>query len=588
MRARDLTRSAEAALARKPIEQTIAKTPSKEEQRLHDLTHLPYAAWCESCVKHRARPDQRRRSGQAREAGPAISFNFAFTHASGIGPLGSPEDDDGAQMGVADDESGALWLIAVCAETGYVLGLPLKAKSQLNLIAHESLSFTQVLGHEEVTYYSDNEPTLRQVSRLLVQARGAMGLKTKMRTTKIYDHAGNSLVENAIQRVRSVAATLMENVAKHTGLRFNGQHPLWTWACRHSAWLLNRYQPVQGATSYELVHGRPYKGKLCQYGEVVFAYTKPKQGFKADPRWKVGICLGKSELQDAWVIGDGSRVFLSKSVRRVEDSWQRYLPCFKGFAAYSWEYQTNFGGRIVPSKRLVVLEGPEVGLMLPGVQDILEGDQEAQEVLAYARSYAGKLEAQREAEEKEEKASREMVEQEETLKLAEDKRKSVVEDQELSLPMVMAPSVDIPHASVVDEEKNQLGPSRPSAFSLLDSPSTPRSAAQKVGQPAESSIPEAKKLKPTIEKLTPEHEGVDPDPKRAKQDPTIQHERRVTATQVGNDVFYHMDSIIGEEELVAWQDETDDQAMDELPDELWSKECPFGQGTSRTTSGLRT
>ena len=143
-----------------------------------------------------------------------------------------------------------------------------------------------------------------------------MGLKTKMRTTKIYDHAGNSLVENAIQRVRSVAATLMENVARHTGLRFNGQRPLWTCTCRHSAWLLNRYQLAQGATSYtsyELVHGRPYKGKLGQYGEVVFAYTKPKQGFKADPRWKVGICLGKSELQDAWVIGDGSRVFLRSS-----------------------------------------------------------------------------------------------------------------------------------------------------------------------------------------------------------------------------------------------------------------------------------
>ena len=199
--------------------------------------------------------------------------------------------------------------------------------------------------------------------------------------------------------------------------------------------------------------------------------------------------------------------------------------------------------------------------MLPGVQDA---------VLAYARSYAGKLEAQREEEEKEEKSSGEMVEQEETLRLAEDKRKSVVEDQELGLPTVMAPGVDIPHASVVDEEKNQLGPSRPSAFSLLDSPSTPRSTAQKVGQPAESPIPEAKKLKPTIEKLTHGHEGVDPDPKRAKQDPTIQHERRVTATQVGTDVFYHMDSIIGEEELVAWQDETHDQALDELPDALWS------------------
>ena len=47
------------------------------------------------------------------------------------------------------------------------------------------------------------------------------------------------------------------------------------------------------------------------------AYTKPKQGFKADPRWKVGICLGKTDLQDNWIIGDGNRVLLSRSARRV-------------------------------------------------------------------------------------------------------------------------------------------------------------------------------------------------------------------------------------------------------------------------------
>ena len=157
------------------------------------------------------------------------------------------------------------------------------------------------------------------------------------------------------------------------------------------------------------------------------------------------------------------------------------------------------------------------------------------------------------------------------MRLAEDKRTSLGERQELDLLTVMAPSVDIPIASVVDEARNQAGPSRPSAFSLLEFPSTPRTTAQKVGQPAESPIPDAKKFKPTVEKVTHEHEGIDPEPKRAKQGLETQHERRVSATQVGDDVFYHMDSIIGEEEIVAWQDEMEEQAVDELPEALWSK-----------------
>ena len=350
LQARDLARHAQELQGREPREQALAKEPGEEEKRKHALTHVPYAPWCSACIKHRGRPDPHRRTGKARESGPVVSFDFSYTNARGIGPLGAPEESDQAQIGVPD-EGGALWLIAVCSETGYLMGLPLRSKNQTSLIAHELLAFTQLLGHEKVTYYADNEPATRQVLKLLVQARTAIGLETHMRTTKLYDSSGNSLAENAFQRIRGVAASLMEEVATQTGLRFSAQHPLWSWCCRHSAWVLNRFQATQGTTSYELVYGRPYEGKVCRYGEVVHAYVKPKQGYKADPKSKIGICLGKSETQDCWIIGDGSRVFLSRSIRRVEQSWQSFLSCFKAFSAFSWEYQTNFGGRIVPSKR---------------------------------------------------------------------------------------------------------------------------------------------------------------------------------------------------------------------------------------------
>lgn len=115
---------------------------------------------------------------------------------------------------------------------------------------------SQLLGHQEVAYYSDNEPTACQILKLLVTERSAIGLQTRMKTTKLYDSAGNALVENAIQRIRAVAATLMEAIVEEIGLRFNNQHPLWTWCCRHAAWTLNRFQVLQGTTSYELVFGR--------------------------------------------------------------------------------------------------------------------------------------------------------------------------------------------------------------------------------------------------------------------------------------------------------------------------------------------
>ena len=192
-----------------------------------------------------------------------------------------------------------------------------------------------------------------------------------MRTTRIYDAAGNSLVENAIQRIRNVAATLMESLTESTGLRFSSQHPFWTWARRHGAWLLNRFQPSQGLTSYELCQGRTYEGKLCEYGEICFAYSKP--------RWKVGICLGKTEIQDAWVIGDGNRVFLSRSLRRISNSNKKYLACYQNLTAYSWDFQQNFGGRIVPSKRLAAMVTGPMGVPMPVSKAIASHDEDALE-----------------------------------------------------------------------------------------------------------------------------------------------------------------------------------------------------------------
>ena len=116
--------------------------------------------------------------------------------------------------------------------------------------------------------------------------------------------------------MRQLACTLVQDVSQRTQLSFSFDHAIWSWAGRHAAWLLNRYQPVRGATGYELVYGRPYAGKVCRFAEPIYGYCKPRG--KADARWRVGPFLGKTEAQDAWVVGDEVDVMLTKSIRRVD------------------------------------------------------------------------------------------------------------------------------------------------------------------------------------------------------------------------------------------------------------------------------
>ena len=54
---------------------------------------------------------------------------------------------------------------------------PLRSKNQWDLIVRELLNFAGLVGHSELVYICDNEPTLRQPQRMVVNAR-LLGLPT--------------------------------------------------------------------------------------------------------------------------------------------------------------------------------------------------------------------------------------------------------------------------------------------------------------------------------------------------------------------------------------------------------------------------
>ena len=49
----------------------------------------------------------------------------------------------------------------------------------------------------------------------------------------------------------------------------SSNHALWTCCMRHAAWILNRFNPHQGLTAFEVVYGKPYHGQVCEFAEPV-------------------------------------------------------------------------------------------------------------------------------------------------------------------------------------------------------------------------------------------------------------------------------------------------------------------------------
>ena len=347
-------RETEAEQRRQPNPQKLAEAPDERTQQLHMLTHLPFQDWCPYCVAHRSRPDRHLRDGSVKDSGvPTVSFDFAHTKA--VAPGGNVQETEQV-----------IALVLVDSMTNFTGCVPVSKKNDFDLMVREILQFTQILGHSECTFLCDNEPAIIQVQKRAVNARQMMGLVTHSKTPAAYDHA-NSLCENIVNRVRGLEGTLMHSVQDKLSLQLNTNHGLWSWALRHSSWLLNCFAVVHGATPYELVYYKAYKGKMTEFAEPAFAYTHT--ALKGNPRWQRVIVLGKTEAQDTYVVFTGQSVMLTRSIRRISTDWKCHLGFFLHFNAPTWRFKAGFGGRVLPTKRHVAGQpasfNAPVGAVLP-------------------------------------------------------------------------------------------------------------------------------------------------------------------------------------------------------------------------------
>ena len=100
------------------------KLPTKEEMQAHVLTHLPYAAWCETCIRGRGREDAHRRKEKNSEESPAmplISADYCFMNLGTENEKGEPEV--ATVLVVADSRSGACCASMVPAKGLDALGV---------------------------------------------------------------------------------------------------------------------------------------------------------------------------------------------------------------------------------------------------------------------------------------------------------------------------------------------------------------------------------------------------------------------------------------------------------------------------------
>ena len=329
--AQDIATQVSQEVQREAEGQAVAYPPEDYGEVLkHCLTHLPYAPWCESCVKAKGRPDAHFRDGEhfTRREFPCISFDLCFT--------GKADDSTLESVMEADPKVKLVCLVMTDSSSGAVQASPMYNKAGIKMMAKEICRFVQWLGYNTLTLRCDQEPTMLRVEHHAQQALLRLGYKVTVDNPKIRDHASNGLVESAVHRLRQMATVLQCRIEEKTGVNIPMTHAVASWAFVHAAWLINCYVVRGGSTPFEVCTGRSYSGKLAEFGEPVLAYCYIQPGPKGGARWLKAVFLTKSLTNDMFVVGHGNTIRLTRSIKRIYDDWHNELKVLFDFVVPAW------------------------------------------------------------------------------------------------------------------------------------------------------------------------------------------------------------------------------------------------------------
>ena len=297
--------------------QMIPRLPTKAERQVHELTHWPFADWCESCVAARARSDPHRLQGSMRAEGkseyPVVSMDFCYTRG-----LEEPEEIDKEDLRLyGGDVKGGLALVVTDDWTRGVMALPTpgKGRRHAKFLAEQVVRYIGACSFSTCIIKADGEPSTRLLVDIIQKCRQKLGFKTLVEHSGPGDSQGNGRVEREIQTVRGLARTLVRRLSEGAGIRINCQGPLFQWAMRHAGWLITHFRRHNGsATAYEQITGRKYQGKLAIFGERVLARLP---GGAGDDRFKPSVWLGKTDRADFHIVATTDGLRWTRTIRRL-------------------------------------------------------------------------------------------------------------------------------------------------------------------------------------------------------------------------------------------------------------------------------
>ena len=220
------------------------EVPSEEEQRVHRLTHLPYADWCRTCIQAKARDDPHRHVAHGEDEVPVVELDYMHLKTS------QPED--------------ITVPVLIGAVKGSSYGMAAKSETMGRADREAIICFCKFLQEAglmgTLRLRSDQGPVAMAVA-LEVAARRHPA-HTIVETTPRASHSSLGGSGRKCQTIAGQVRMLRIEVEERWETPVLATSPIMKYIIRHASWTTNRFQPTRGMTPYGSIQMHPHRGTV--------------------------------------------------------------------------------------------------------------------------------------------------------------------------------------------------------------------------------------------------------------------------------------------------------------------------------------
>jgi len=304
--------------------------PSMKEKEEHFVSHFPFRAWCEHCVRGKAKAMKHVRVDHSEEQVPVISVDYCFMNSKDDTVITEDTQSKHSPVLVVRDRWTRMVFAHVLPYKGVQKG-PVGSKCLLNDL--------RKLGYPKMIVRYDPEPALQAV----VEA-AKNGFQGQLILEKIPVGVSESKgeIERAVQTIEGQSRTLRSALETSYGSKIGDDSVILTWLVEHAGTLHNLFhrsgEMKDGKTPYSRHRGREWRVSIPPFGETIEFL---KRGHKFESRWQQGVFLGVKDNTTEKIVGNGSGVFTVQSIRRKSGDDKYNLEILQSVTGVPWDPQAT-------------------------------------------------------------------------------------------------------------------------------------------------------------------------------------------------------------------------------------------------------